>query len=516
MTGVWRHKQGLLVAAVAALGAVAYLAVATRSPVIAMALLMAPLGALAVVRQPWIGMGILTFLLPLERMQRFTDDSSDFTISIMRLVALACLGALVIRRYAEKRTIRFDPMMVLYGGYVIFAFLSLFHTTDPGGTKRALGSILANCLFFLLYFNYLERRRDIYLVLIVWMAATVLATAYSALDWHFGSGRTGGIQTNIDPGAGAQTTEDRWATVWEDRAEWESLGGLALRRSMGPTSHAAVYGINMIMAIPFFFVALNVFRRTWQQIAIWGMLALLGYNVLLTNTRAVMLQAAITGVLCIAFGLFRVRTIHLLIGLVGLCAALPLIPEDIYNRILDARNYSLDDSAAMRVRIEYWKASQEILADHWLTGMGVGNEQEVPKYTATLAAEKSTVHNTFIQFLLEVGVFGWLVFYGFVFLMFFYGRKAMLYYRARPDWSVETDILRGVQIAMISVLIFGLQVDVFLFPLKGWWLLAIVGLVLYRWAALDVARTGRTCPPERQDPTPESLPTARKLPRPAH
>jgi hypothetical protein len=481
----WEKNSWLLAILVAIAGASIILGVSSISPKIAIVISLAPLGGLAILRYPFLGMIVLTFLLPLERMQRFTDDSSNFTISLMRLVALASLGVLIVQRYMQRRTIRLDLMMILYGVYVLFAIVSIFHTTDLSGTKRALGTTLSNCLFFLLYFNYLEKRKHIYLVLVVWIAANILAATYSAYDWHLGSGRTGGIQTEIDPGAGAQTTVNRWSTVWEDRAEWESLGGMSLRRSMGPTSHAAVYGINMIMAIPLFFVGLNYFKRSWQQIAIWGCLALLGYNILLTNTRAVILQAAITGVLCITFGLFKILTVQILFGLIGLASALPLVPKDIYNRILTPSNYSLKKSAAMRIRIEYWKASTEIIADKWLTGVGVGNENEVPKHVKTITAKQSTVHNTFIQFLLEVGIFGWIIFYSFVGLMLFYARKASQYFRTKEGWKLEADILVGIQISMISVLIFGLQVDVFLFPLKGWWLLSVIGLVLYRWAARD-------------------------------
>ncbi|MGN6385771.1 MAG: hypothetical protein ACTHMT_05975, partial [Verrucomicrobiota bacterium] len=39
-----------------------------------------------------------------------------------------------------------------------------------------------------------------------------------------------------------------------------------------------------------------------------------------------------------------------------------------------------------------------------------------------------------------------------------------------------------IQVAMISVLIFGLQVDVFDFPLKGWWLMATITLIYFGWA----------------------------------
>lgn len=484
MTGTVDQKRNVLLVA-AVIGAIAYLVIASYSPMIAIACCFAPAGMVAVLRYPMLGFGLLTFLIPLERMQRFTDDTSNFTISLMRLLAIGCLGALVLQRYLQRSTLRLDPLLIIYGIYLLFAIFSSLGTTDPAGAKRAIGTILSNGLFFFLYFNVIQNRRQIYLLLVLWMAANILATVYSAYDWHLGSGRHGGIQTEVDPGAGAQQTEDRWSTVWLDRAEYETLGTGSIRRSMGPTSHAAVYGINLIMTIPFFFVALNVFRRPWQQLALWGLLALVGYNILLTNTRAVMLVAAMAGVLCIMTGLFKVKVPHVLALIAGLLLAVPITPQDIKDRMLDPANYNLENAGAMRVRLEYWDASREILRDKWLTGMGVGNEVEVPKYMQTVTTDKTTVHNTFLQFLLEVGIFGWLVFYGFVGILFFYVRRAMWFYREREQ-TLEADILRAIQVAMISVLIFGLQVDVFLFPLKGWWLLAMIGLILYRWAAKEL------------------------------
>ncbi|MDQ8180643.1 O-antigen ligase family protein [Pelagicoccus sp. SDUM812005] len=457
---------------------------ALRSPAIALAMGLSIPIAIATLRWPFFGFAFLTFLLPLERIQRFTDDTSEFTISIMRFVALGTLAVLMLYRITRKERIIWDKSWILYGGYVIIASFGLFVSSDVGGTKRALGTIGANCIFLFMYLNFFRTRKQIYAILGIWIGASLLAVLYSTYDWHLGSGRDEGIQTEVDPGKGAQTTENRWSTVWQDRAEWETLGGHALRRSMGPTSHAAVYGINMIMTLPFLIYLLQRSQRQiWRMTALASALGLTLYNVMLTNTRAVMLQAALTCALCIGLGLFKIRTFHLLIGIVVAGIGLLLMPPDVYNRILDIENYDLENSAAMRVRIEYWKAGMRIINDNWLVGMGVGNEYEIPKYVkGGLTAEKSTVHNTFLQFFLEVGVFGWLLFYSFVGTLLYYANKAARTFKPRPDWQLEYKILVAIQVAMVSVLTFGLQVDVFLFPLKGWWLLATIATVLYRWS----------------------------------
>lgn len=478
------EKRSLLlfIAAMAAALSAIFLFALTKSPMFGLAFVIALIGGLLVLRWPGIGIGVLTFLLPLERMQRFTDDNTAFTISIMRFVALAALGAIVLHRLAKKQSIALDPTMFIYGGYALLAFASLFYTSDPAGAKRAIGTIGANCIFFFIYLNYFHKRSQIYAMLAIWLAANVLAISYSAYDWHLGSGRTGGVVMEADPGKGAQTTENRWSTIWQDRAEYESLGGMSLRRSMGPTSHAAVYGINMVMTMPFFILLLAFCQNNlWKYAGLVVILALLAYNLMLTNTRAVLLQAGITAVACVIAGLYRIKTQHVLLGLIGGAVLLSVMPKDIFNRILDPTNYDLNKSAAMRVRISYWKAGMSILEQHWLLGMGVGNEQEIPKYVQGKSAEKTTVHNTFLQYLLELGIVGWTLFYGFVGSMFYCAHRAGKYFLKKPGWELDGKILVGIQVAMFSVLVFGVQVDVFLFPLKGWWLLSIIGLVYYRW-----------------------------------
>jgi hypothetical protein len=454
---------------------------AVRSPILGVGVLLGIFGFLLVLRYPGVGMALLTFLIPLERMQRFTDDTATFSISLMRILALMCLAGILVHRISEKRSLRLDPSMFLYSGYVLLAMLALFYSTDLEGTKRAVGNILANCMLFVLFINYFEKTTQIRLAIWIWLAANLAGAIYSTYDWHFGSGRSGGVQTEFDPGEGAQLAQNRWATVWEDRAEWESLGGLSLRRSMGPTSHAAVYGINLIMTIPFFFYLLKRHRKLWQKAALVLGLGIIGYNILLTNTRAVILMALIICLLCLIFGLFTIRTYQVLAGLIGLAIMLPVLPKDLYNRVLNPENYSANNSGAMRVRFFYWEAASRILEDHFLFGVGVGNEKVVPQYVKSgFAADQTSVHNIFLQVAIEVGIIGWLLFFSFVGMMFYYARKAAQWFQRRAGGEDEGQILVCIQVGMLAVLLFGLQVDVFNFPLKGWWLMAAIAVVLYR------------------------------------
>ena len=379
--------------------------------------------------------------------------------------------------------------MFLYGFFTLLGLAGLFYSTDPYATKRVVGTILANWLLFILYLNYFQERRQIHLMIAIWLAANLAGTVYSTYDWHLGSG-VGGAQHRYflprqqltDSDQDTQTTRNRWTTVYGDISEWDALGGSAVRRSMGPTSHPAVYGINLVLTIPFFFYLLRRHRKVWQRASLVLALGLIMYNILLTNTRGTFLVAAVTGGLCVWFGLFKIRTPHVLAALMALVLLIPAVPEDIINRTLTPRNYTMSSAATLRIRLRYWEAGLRILQDHFLFGVGVGNEKAVPAYMENPDVSAQSVHNIYLQVALETGIFGWLSFFGFVGLIFFYVRAAARNLRHRAGWEDEYYLLVAIQTAMLAVLVDGLQLDVFNFSLKGWWLMATIAPVLYGWS----------------------------------
>jgi hypothetical protein len=100
------------------------------------------------------------------------------------------------------------------------------------------------------------------------------------------------------------------------------------------------------------------------------------------------------------------------------------------------------------------------------------------------------VHNDYLNTFMEVGLFGWLLFYGFVGYILWCSIKAgkrirrLAADRASPDaerlvWSDRYWFTAACQMAMVAVLIYCVQVDVFHFPLKGWWLIAALSWVMY-------------------------------------
>jgi hypothetical protein len=57
---------------------------------------------------------------------------------------------------------------------------------------------------------------------------------------------------------------------------------------------------------------------------------------------------------------------------------------------------------------------------------------------------------------------------------------------ARAGRTDPALLLRAGRVALLAVLIYGTQVDVLHFPLKGWWLaMGLVVAITERWAASD-------------------------------
>ncbi|MGH9337403.1 MAG: hypothetical protein ACRD21_26945, partial [Vicinamibacteria bacterium] len=89
------------------------------------------------------------------------------------------------------------------------------------------------------------------------------------------------------------------------------------------------------------------------------------------------------------------------------------------------------------------------------------------------------------QTLLDVGIFGWLFFYGFVATVLWYAFRAAAIFK-RLGAAEQYWFSLALGLATINVLLFALHVDVFHFPLKGWWLAAGLSCAVYRLALQEL------------------------------
>jgi len=133
--------------------------------------------------------------------------------------------------------------------------------------------------------------------------------------------------------------------------------------------------------------------------------------------------------------------------------------------------------------------SLELLMEHWALGIGVGNQDIIPMMITdelggriTPDGVKASAHNEFVWTMVEVGLFGWLLHYGFVALIIVASFRAS----RRQERAVGKDdqyyFLIAAQIVLLCVPLYGAQSEVFHYALKGWWFAA--GIVWVIWTAV--------------------------------
>ena len=314
---------------------------------------------IAIFKNPTLGLMIIAAVVPIERLGRITGDSVLFTFSLMRIVGLLTLFSFIVYALIKKKKFIFGVPFFLFFAFWLLGVLTWFYTNDLESAIRFSGSMLGSLLFFFLVINIARSWKIAKAVIIVWLSVSVLIGVYTVYDWHIG-------QNRIDESR-IGNTEQRLSTVWSDASEWESLE--AVSRAMGPTSHAAVYGINLILTLPFFAYLLRT-KLSWfmKGVVILGSLIII-YNVLLTNTRAAILLAAFIIGLCAIRKLLVIRLSGLVAGVLLLTLMIPFVPDSVHQRVLNISNYTFKESGTLRIRMDYWTAGLEVAEKNWFKGL---------------------------------------------------------------------------------------------------------------------------------------------------
>jgi hypothetical protein len=411
---------------------------------------------------PSIALLIVILLIPLERIGRITEDTAVYTISIMRIAGLVALASLFFHGLICKWKFRFGAPYLLYSGYLLCCLTSLLYTREYNESLRAIGMIAGNLLFLFSVINISNSWRFVRIAIMLWLFATVMIGLYTAYDWHYGEA--------VEEAA-IGSSQTRGGTVYIDSSEYEALR--VVKRAIGPTSSPGVYGINLIMTLPFFFVIIRFQTTLFGKALSWIGFAVVLYNLFLTNTRATLLVGLGTIALCALFGLIRINQKGIVIIGMVLLGLLLLIPRDVHWRMLNAANYSLRQSQTLAARVQYWGAAIEVAKEHWLWGIGIGTREAIArKLSMEHQPEQTAVHNEYMATLLELGVIGWTLFMSFLTTVVWTIYRMTVLYKEKHKDTYSCWFYRASMVGTLSVFIYGLQVDVFHMPLKGWWLIA--------------------------------------------
>jgi O-antigen ligase len=268
---------------------------------------------------------------------------------------------------------------------------------------------------------------------------------------------------------GERSGDDRFSTVLADGSEFELLDRAP--RALGSTSHPAVYGINLILALPFFAYLFRTTRSPWLRTGVGFAGAITCYNVALSNTRAALITMAVTLVLLVGTRLVRLTAQRLACALVAMALAVPLVPSALFDRVFDVSKYTVGRSETLRARLTYWTEGVQMFSENWLLGIGIGNQTELPRRLSSRMhmPPNSSVHNEYLQSLVETGLLGYPLLATFIVLLYRRCRAGERFFRREDDPDTAW-MCTACRVALLSMLFYATQVDVLHFPLKGWWL----------------------------------------------
>lgn len=479
-------RKGLEVTlgAAAGVGAGGLLAVGSLaySPLIATAAILAlSIGPLVALFAPGLVYILMAFAVPLERLGRFGDDLDIGSFSLMRLIGLGAFATALIQTLLTRRKIETPAPMVAYGLLCVLAFASILYADDPAMTRSRSITMLGDLFMLFVILQGVRDWRMIERMLLAWLAATLLIGLWQIYDWHFGA-----TISDLEIGDASR----RFSGTLDALSEQHTLG--AVHRAIGSTSNPAVYGINLLLALPFFLMYFRVVRSLPARLFWLGGIGVVLYNLMLTNTRAVLLYMILLLGAAVATGLVRMNRFNVALGVVGVLALLAVLPESVWDRVLNPMAYEIENATNLSWRLDLWAAALRIGMEHWITGVGAGNMTTIIAYLDPTRFEGEWIapHNEFLNKFMTMGVFGLTLFVLFLGMATF---QAIWLIRVGAGSSAPPDRRWFATAALLSLVIgpaFGLQVDAFHFPLKGWWLVAGLVMVAVRLSVQENARRG--------------------------
>ncbi len=303
---------------------------------------------------------------------------------------LAGFGSLILSfLYDRKRKLHYFSV----SRYIYFyAFIYFFATlTSVARGASFLGGILTVCfiLFSIVFANAIETKRQLYIILFLFVCIGVLVSFYGFYQFMF-------------PG--------KFSGVWHDVDMFESISFRVYSTLENPN----VLGEYFLLVLPFSAALCINSKSMFNRLFFAACSGIMLLCLILTYSRGCYI--GIMGAVAVFLVLWDRRFIFL--GIVVLLLLPFILPDTIINRFLSIGN--MDDSSTS-YRVYIWLGTLAMLKDYWFCGIGPGTDafnQVYPAYAYNgISAPHS--HNLFLQVTCDAGIVGLIVF---VLLIFQYYR----------------------------------------------------------------------------------------------
>lgn len=340
----------------------------------------------------WLPLG-LVLLVMLCAPHDMWDNVYAF-LGVMLVTGLFLLGCMS-RTRQRLQVERLGPYMVLYAGFLCYGLAASFSTSL---SMRFFIFHVTCFLIVLLMVSGIKTYRQLQWLVVLVGIGLLAAALYGCYQGYIG----------VDVVASQQ-----------DLKLNEDMPGRVYAFFDNPNNFAEI----LVMLIPLM-LALLVNARTFGGKFL--SLMVLGASVVAighTYSRSGWIGLVGAIVLFFAFQNWRLVPVLIVVGI----AAIPFLPESIYNRILTIGN--MEDSST-RYRLYIYEATGNLLKDYGLRGVGLGNdvmkgvfEQYPPMRDGNYPIH---THNNYLQMWGEVGLFGLLAYLAAIFGQLKAGVKAFV------------------------------------------------------------------------------------------
>jgi probable O-glycosylation ligase (exosortase A-associated) len=446
--GVGRRSQRLFYWSLAVVTAVLFgLALIYFPPLLVVGAIFGLAGAVAILRQPYVGLIIYAVVYVLRPGELYPILSVLRLERVVAVITLACMAYEMYRlegRLFVDRTTQTKWLFV----FLVAVCMSVPTSYWPTWSVDMVIELLKIIAFYLMIVHLANTRRRVkgivwtYLLLVFYLAMSSLKAYYSG-NFRFAQGI--------------------------DRAEGlTSAGG-------DPNALAATIGSSLAL---YLLLVRNESNRWLRGLALMtGSLSL--WTISLTGSRSGVL--AVLAALIFLWWRGRHRFFTAILGLIFLVGAYSILPEQYQKRYSTMTDSELDASSTSRITA--WKRGFHMLVDHPLFGVGIGNFGTAHAQDYSPPGHKSflNAHNLWVQVFAETGLVGAGAFIGFMISFFRLNRRAARATRARGVvWRFETATLDGLLGGFICLLVTGMFGHSLL---RGtWYIFAALGLAVYRVA----------------------------------
>jgi len=331
--------------------------------------------AMLVLRSPYLGL-LLLLGLEYSRLQELIAGLRP--LHIPRLLTLWVAVAWLLSMVGTGRVrITRDRQNAVMVGIVLVAGLSLVSAYWPGMGARVLIDLVKKMVSFLLILNLAGEQKRLR-----WVVWTI-------------------ILLNV------------WLCLNQIGAYREAIPGHAFVRVGGGTDsflgNTIDFAVALAVVLPIALFMALAERR--PALRVTAALATILFIAAIVNTGS---RAGALG-LAALFGVFYLKTPNKILGLVGFLLLVlcwwSLSPQAYKERVFSIGDYQQDASVVRR--IEAWHAAREMIRDHPLIGVGIGNFGIAYGVAYSPPAEKSrwmSVHNVLYQAAAELGLLGLVVY----------------------------------------------------------------------------------------------------------